>query len=84
MRTKWEEQHHFYMFLQEKKGSRLEAHQTQIPHVRPWKYSEMGGELLENPLPSGQLDVCQSHAYPKYSQRASHQAIMFCSDLHSG
>ena len=33
----------------------------------------MGGELLGDLLPIGQLDVCYSHAYPKYSQRYSLQ-----------
>ena len=44
----------------------------------------MGGELMGDLLPNGQLDVYQRHAYYKYSQRASHQASRFCSGLHSG
>ena len=34
------------MVFQEKEGSIWEAHQTQIFPVRPWRHTEMGGELL--------------------------------------
>ena len=57
-RTKWEEYHHVHIVLQEKKSSRWEAHQTQGLSVHPWRYVAMGGELLGDLLPSGQLDVC--------------------------
>ena len=72
------------MVIQDKEGSIWEAHQTQSPPVFPWKYAEMGGELMGEVLSSGQLDVCQIHAYPKYPQRASHQVSRFFSGLHSG
>ena len=43
----------------------------------------MGVELLVDLLPSGQLGVCQSHAYSKYSKIDSHQVSWFCYGLHS-
>ena len=44
----------------------------------------MGGELLGDLLPSGQLDLFQIHAYPKYSHIDSQQVSRFCSVLNSG
>ena len=41
----------------------------------------MGGELLGDLLPSGQLDVFQSNYYSDYSQRAPHQVSRFCYGL---
>ena len=44
----------------------------------------MGGELLADLLPSGQLYVYKSHAYSKNPQRAPHQVSRFFSGLHPG
>ena len=84
MRTKWEEQHYFYMFLQEKKGSILEVHQTQLLHMRMWRHVSMGGELLGYLLPSSQLGVFQGRAYSEHHQRDPHQVSRFCSGIHPG
>ena len=72
------------MVLQDKEGSILEAHQIKIVPVRPWRYAAMGGELMGDLLPSGQLGICKIRAYSKYSHRASHLVSIFCSGLHSG
>ena len=37
----------------------------------------MGDELLGDLILSGKLNVFQSHAYPKYSQRDSHPVSRF-------
>ena len=55
-----------------------------ISSVLSWRYEAMGGGLIGDLPPSGQLDVCQTHAYSKYSQIASNQVSRFFSVLHSG
>ena len=65
-------------------GSRWESHQTQILPMRPWRHADIGGELLGDILPSGQLGVCQGHAYSGNPQRSPHQVSMFCSGLQPG
>ena len=69
--------HHVYMVLQDKEGSRWEAHKTQILPVCPCKYSERAAELLGYLLPSGQLDFFQIHDYPKCFMKGSHQVSIF-------
>ena len=60
------------MVLQEKEGSRWEAHQTQSLLMQPWRNETMGGELLGDLLPSGQLDVYQGHSYSDRPQIDAH------------
>ena len=60
------------MFLQDKEGSRWEAHKTQIPPVCPCSHAEMGGGLLRDLLLSVQFHFYQGHAHSEYSQRAPH------------
>ena len=54
-----------------------EAHQTQIPHMLTWRHAEMGGGLLGDLLPSGQLDIYQGHTYSENPQRYPHQVSIF-------
>ena len=72
------------MVLKEREVSIWGANQKQNPPMRPWRYEEMGGELMGELPPSGPFNVCQSHSYPKYYQRASHQVSRFCSGPHLG
>ena len=72
------------MALQHKKGSIWEAHQTQIPPMRPWSNTEMGGGLLGELLPCDQLYVCQVHAYYDHPQIDPHQVSRCFSGLHPG
>ena len=43
----------------------------------------MGYKLLGDLLPSGQLDICQSHVYSEYYQRALHQVSRLFPGPHS-
>ena len=65
------------MVLRDKEGSRWEA-------IRPYSHVSMVGELLGDILPTGQLDVCQVHAYSDNHQRAQHILSTFFSGLHPG
>ena len=43
------------MILQEKEGYIWEANKTKKLPIIPWRYAEMGGELLADLLPSGKF-----------------------------
>ena len=72
------------MVLHDKEVSIWEDNQTKILPVYPWRHAEMRGELMGDLLPSGKLDVFQSHSYSGYSQRAPHQVSIFFSGLNPG
>ena len=54
------------------------------PPVIPGRYAVMGVEVIRYLPPSGQLNICQIHAYPKYTQIDSHKVGIFFSGPHSG
>ena len=72
------------MAIQDKEGPIWEDNQTQILPMRPWRHAEMGGELLGDLLPSGQLDVYQGHSYSENNKIAPHQVSRFFPVLHPG